>query len=245
MSAEQINNSKTMNTETLSTTAPKTAAPAPINFGQAGVRLNSLEDAYRFSKYVCASGWAPKGMDKPEAVLIALQHAAELGLPPLAGLQNIAVINGKPGIYGDAALAIVRNSGLLDPKSYSETEVGTPGKDDFGIKITAARVDGNAQSETFTVADAKTAGLWAKQGPWSQYPKRMLKFRARGFLLRDLFGDVLKGLRTVEELHDMPPEVRNVTRSLDEIVGGKPAQLPDIDLAAPASTTTTTEGETA
>ena len=30
----------------------------------------------------------------------------------------------------------------------------------------------------------------------------MLKFRARGFLLRDAFGDVLKGMRTFEEVRD-------------------------------------------
>ena len=54
----------------------------------------------------------------------------------------------------------------------------------------------------FSVADAKKAGLWGKAGPWSQYPKRMLQLRARGFALRDAFPDVLKGLVTAEEAQD-------------------------------------------
>ena len=86
---------------------------------------------------------------------------------------------------------------------YEEKQVGTRGKDDFGYCITAKRKgDAQAYSETFTVADAKTAQLWGKAGPWSQYPARMLKFRARGFLLRDAFGDVLKGMKTAEEVRD-------------------------------------------
>lgn len=205
---------------------------SPIGFGNTGVQLSTFDDAYRFSKAVALSGWAPKGMEKPESILIALQHAAELGLPPLAGLQNIAVINGKPGIYGDAALALVRKSGLLE--SYEEELVGTQGKDDFGVKITVKRVGQKAQSEVFTVSDAKSANLWGKQGPWSQYPKRMLKFRARGFALRDHFGDVLKGLHTVEELRDIPPE-RNVTpgKALGELIGGPVST--DVKLPVPES----------
>jgi len=55
---------------------------------------------------------------------------------------------------------------------------------------------------TFSVADAKKAGLWGKSGPWQQYPKRMLQLRARGFALRDAFPDVLRGLVTAEEAQD-------------------------------------------
>jgi hypothetical protein len=127
----------------------------------------------------------------------------------MAALSNIAVVNGRPSLFGDAALALVRSSGQLE--SYSEEEVGERGKDSFGYKITAKRRGFDPQSETFTTADAKTAKLWGKTGPWTDYPARMLKFRARGFLLRDVFGDVLKGLRTMEEVRDIPAEPVNVT----------------------------------
>jgi len=195
-----------------------TTAPKPlINYGAQGVKLASLEDAFRFANAIVASGFAPRGMEKPEAVLVAIQLGAELGLTPMAALQNTAVINGRPAIYGDAALALVRASGLLE--SFNEEEVGEAGKDSFGIRVTATRRDGSKGSETFTIGDAKAAKLWGKAGPWTDYPRRMLKFRARGFVLRDVFGDVLKGLRTAEEVRDYPEE-RNITPLSEKVSGG-------------------------
>ena len=172
-----------------------------ISVSNKGLQLSTLDDMWRFAQCVVKSGFAPKGMEKPESVLIAVEMGYEVGLSPMAALQNTAVVNGRPTIYGDAALALVRGSGLLD--FYEEKQVGAKGKDDFGYCVTAKRKgDSSSYSETFTVADAKVAGLWGKPGPWTQYPARMLKFRARGFLLRDAFGDVLKGMRTYEEARD-------------------------------------------
>jgi hypothetical protein len=156
-------------------------------------------------------------MEKPESVMIAIQFGMEIGLTPMAALQNMAVINGRPAIYGDAALALVRSSGQL--VSYKETEVGEPGKDSHGFTVTVQRRGFDAASETFTMGDAKAAKLWGKAGPWTDYPKRMCKFRARGFLLRDQFGDILKGLRTAEEARDIPAEI-NVTPLADKLAGG-------------------------
>ncbi len=195
---------------------------AQIAFGNQGVQLASIDEAFRFAKAVVASGFAPKGMEKPESVMIAIQLGMELGLTPMAALQNTAIINGRPAIYGDAALALVRSSGQL--VSYAETEVGEPGKDTHGFTVTVQRRGFDAASETFTVADAKAAKLWGKAGPWTDYPKRMLKFRARGFLLRDQFGDILKGLRTVEEARDIAPEI-NVTPLADKLAGGLSAAI--------------------
>lgn len=191
---------------------------SPIGFGAQGVQLASLEEAYRFANAIVASGFAPKGMEKPEAVLVAIQLGAEIGLTPMAALQNTAVINGRPAIYGDAALALVRSSGLLE--SYKEEEIGEAGSDGHGYRVTAIRKGNQAAVETFTVADAKRAKLWGKAGPWSDYPKRMLRFRARGYVLRDLFGDILKGLRTVEEARDIPSEPVNVTPVSEKVSEG-------------------------
>ena len=78
--------------------------------------------------------------------------------------------------------------------------------------VTVTRRNEGESSQAFSVADAKKAGLWGKQGPWTNYPDRMLLFRARGFILRDVFGDVLKGFKTTEELADIP---RDITGQVD------------------------------
>lgn len=203
--------------------ASTVATKAPINFGDTGIQIRTLDEAYRFGQYVIKSGLAPKGFDTPEGILIALQHAAELGLSPMQGLQSVSVINGRPGIFGDTALALVRRSGLLE--SYSQKTEGEG--DARRSTVTLKRKGEGETSSSFSVADAKKAGLWGKAGPWTQYPDRMLLFRARGFGLRDGFGDVLKGLRTVEELQDLPAEPRNVTHTggLAAAVDGEPKAL--------------------
>lgn len=171
---------------------------SPVAIGKFGIELSTMEDLYRFSQAVAVSGFAPKGMEKPESIMVAIQHGFELGLKPMQSLQSIAVINGRPGIYGDAALAIVRNSGELE--EFSETITGEGDKRTAVCKI---KRNGFAAAESsFSMADAQRAGLLGKPGPWSQYPERMLKFRARGFALRDNFGDYLRGLKTVEEITD-------------------------------------------
>jgi len=120
-----------------------------IAFGAQGLEIATLSDAIRFGKYICAANLAPKGLESPEGVLIALQLGQEIGLAPMAAIQNIAVINGRPSVYGDSALALVRATGLLE--KYKVTEVGEPGSDDFGICVTAKRKGFDEASETFTV----------------------------------------------------------------------------------------------
>jgi hypothetical protein len=119
----------------------------------------------------------------------------------MQSLQSIACINGRPSVWGDAALALVMGS----PVCANIQEVIDGEGDDMTAKCIALRKGYPAATVgKFSVADAKRAGLWGKSGPWSQYPKRMLQLRARGFALRDAFPDVLKGLVTAEEAQDYP-----------------------------------------
>lgn len=185
-----------------------------IAFGSQGIALASIEDAYRFAKCVIDSRLAPRGFDTPQAVLVAMQFGAELGLGPMASLQNIAIVNGRPTLWGDAVPAVCNATGAVE--SYKDEQIGNAADDTLGFRVTIQR---KWRTEpivrSFTVANAKRAGLWGKQGPWSQYPERMLLMRARTFAYRDAFPDALRGIGTVEESRDHG-EPKNVTRSLDE-----------------------------
>lgn len=190
-----------------------------VPIGNRGIAPSSMDDLYRFATAVSKSGLAPKGIETPEAIFVALEMGLEVGLPMMAALQNIAVINGRPAIWGDAQLAVVRSTGelALFEEWYEENGKRLPRNPAAFTDATSAvcRVQrsGYEPAETaFSVADAKRANLWGKSGPWTQYPARMLKHRARSFALRDQFGDALRGLRTVEEVQDDPvAAARNVT----------------------------------
>lgn len=166
--------------------------------------LNTFEEAWRFAKMIAGSDLAPKDYKgKPENVVVAIQMGLEVGLSPMAALQNIAVINGRPSIWGDAALAIV----MVHPHYEAHEEPTVEGADDKRTATFKIKRRGHPlHIQTFSVADAKKAKLWGKEGPWSNYPDRMLKLRARGFGLRDKFADALRGLITTEEAIDIPAD---------------------------------------
>jgi hypothetical protein len=177
---------------------------APILFGKHGFEPTDLDGAWRIATMVAQSGLAPTHFrNNPAAICVAAAMGAELGFTFLQSLRNIAVINGRPSVWGDLALALVMRSGLVaDFREWIE------GDEDTRTAICAGKRTGmpEGRQQAFSVADAKKAGLWGKQGPWTQYPDRMLQMRARGFLLRDLWPDVMTGFVVREEAMDLPPE---------------------------------------
>jgi hypothetical protein len=179
-----------------------------------GVTITDMDTALRLAKIIAASGLLPRSYyennnDPVACCFVALQLGGEVGLSPMASVQNIAVINGRPGLYGPAQLAVVEASGRL---ASIEERIEGEG-DDRAAVCTVQRVGRPARTVRFTVGDAKRAGLWDKRGrngapgPWQQYPERMLQARARSFALRDVFPDILLGLgHSAEELADIPPD---------------------------------------
>lgn len=149
--------------------------------------------------------WVPRsyrnrdGTPNLAKVEVGIMHGMELGLRPLAALQSIAVINGMPCVWGDGMLALCEDSGLLaDMKESFEGE----GEQIRAVCQIVRRGRATPISEEFSVAMAKKANLWSKDGPWQNYPSRMLRMRARAWALRAAFADVLRGVRSAEEVQD-------------------------------------------
>ena len=165
---------------------------------------SNLQEAMQYAEIMAKSTVVPKQyQSRPGDILVAVQMGADLGLKPMQALQNIAVINGRPCIWGDALLALVQaHPAFEDIKETIENGVAT---------CTVKRKGQQPHTVTFSLEDAKKAGLLGKPGPWSQYTNRMLALRARGFALRDRFADALGGLITAEEAQDYPTETRDVT----------------------------------
>lgn len=150
--------------------------------------------ADKFSK---AGNMVPKEFQgQPDKCFAAIYKGASLGLDAFTSLQRIAVINGRATIWGDTALALVRKSGLMT--KFKEEIFEENGK--LIARCTVQRIYAHDESITeFSQEDAVKAGLW-NQNTWAKYPKRMLKYRARAFALRDMFSDVLDGLHLKEEM---------------------------------------------
>ena len=195
-----------------------------IMAGETGLQLRSLDDMFRFAQYAVKSGLVPDSFKTPEQVLIAVQAGAELSLPPMKALSSICVIKGRPTLWGDTALGLVRNSEKLEYcKEFFEVNGKVLADKDIQyekLELYPAGLTATCETKrvgetepvfrTFSVADAKLAGLWKKAGPWTTHPKRMLMYKARAFNLRDTFPDILGGMHLTEEMIDqelLPPPV--------------------------------------
>lgn len=162
------------------------------------LRPQNINEAHQLATMIANSQLAPKDFrGKPDDTLVAMMMGNELGLNAMQSIQNIAVINGRPSIWGDSMLALVQNHSAF--VAIKETF------DDSTMTATCQvkRKGGYWHEVTFSQADAQQANLWGKQGAWTQYPKRMLKLRARGYALRDQFADALAGLISAEEAQDI------------------------------------------
>lgn len=159
--------------------------------------FDNLDNALKCAEIIAKSGICPKDYkDKPTDVLVAVQFGMEVGLTPMQALQNVAVINGRPTLWGDAMLAL-----CVSKSDYEWHDEGFDEKSQKGWCYVKVKSRQELYRE-FSVEDAKIAGLYNKVGPWKTYPKRMCMLRARGFALRDAFPHHLKGLKIAEEVKD-------------------------------------------
>ncbi len=185
----------------------------------------TFDQALQFSEYLAASEMVPKAYrGKPGDCLIAMQWGMEIGLKPLQALQSIATINGKPGLFGDAGKAILLAAGceideddmaIVRTNGYARCKITRPGR--------------KPTERTFSEADAATANLWGKEGPWKTYPYRQMMWRAFWFAARDAASDLLRGLNGAEELVDyQATEPKNMGTAEEVKPGetGKPALPP-------------------
>jgi hypothetical protein len=211
--------------------APLVAGAKPM-----AIVPTTMEEAYRLANAVCEAGMAPNGLNTPPKAMIAILHGLEIGLTPMAALQRIAVVNGRPVLWGDGAVGLVRASGLCE---WLKERIEGEGDKRVAVCEAKRRNEPEPIIRMFSVADAKRAGLWEKQGPWRQYPERMLQMRARAFALRDGFADALGGLYLREEIEadeparaPAPPQIAATAQSRR---APPPPQLVSAPVSSPES----------
>ena len=160
----------------------------------------TMGEAVEFAERIARSGLVPdQYQGKPNNVLVAVQWGYELGLAPMQALQNISVINGRPSVWGDSQVALVKAHPAF--RGLREWQEG----DTCFCEVKRALPDGEIEVtiKSFSLDQARKANL-LNRPTWKSYPDRMLQMRARGFALRDAFPDALKGLLSVEEAQDYP-----------------------------------------
>ncbi len=170
------------------------------NTGGFSLSPQNLNEAMQLAELMANSEMVPKDyIGKPGNVLIAVQMGAELGLKPVQALQNIAVVNGRPSVWGDGLRALIMSAPDL---------VGIQDTLDSSSMIARCVINRNINGNVvefigeFSQEDAVNAGLWGRN-TWKNYPKKMMEWRAFGYAARKAYADRLRGIQLAEEQRDV------------------------------------------
>lgn len=203
----------------------------------------SPEEAIKMAQMISRSQLCPdQYRNRPEDVFLVGMYGAEIGLTWMSALKNCYVINSRVSLYGDVMFALLLPCAAFEylKDSYdAEAKIAT-----CEIK----RRGKPARVESFSYADAKAAGLVAKNPNYDKYTKDQLAWKARWRAARPEFADVFHGMYIVEEAVDLPPpgplveqreaikSPRAITQLLDDLAGRResaPQRAPGEEPAPP------------
>ena len=205
-------------------------ARAPRPLVKAGFTFlpDTWESLYAYAKEISQTDFVPKSMiGKPGAVLACWQKGQEVGLPPMAALESIAIINGRPSIHSYGYWSLIISHPLCE--WFRETAPDEALKQGYGECTIKRRGNLHEVTRRFSMEEAKAAGLLTKDN-WKNYPGDMLQNRARHRAGDDAIPEAAQGLLPADVARDIPEEPRDVTpeplkipRPIKEPSNGQPA----------------------
>jgi hypothetical protein len=169
----------------------------------------SWEQLYNYAKEISLTDFVPKAMQgKPGAVLAAWQKGQEVGLPPMASLESIAIINGRPAIHSNGYWSLITGHPLCE--WFTELPPDEALQKGYGECTIKRRGNPHPIVRRFSMAEAKTAKLTEKDN-WKNYPGDMLQNRARHRAGDDAIPEAAQGLLPADVARDLEP--RDVTEA--------------------------------
>ncbi len=188
----------------------------------------SFESAQRMALALSSSSIVPesfRGKQNLGNCLIALEVAQRLGASPLAVMQNLYIVHGKPAWSSQFVIAAVNSTGRYTPLRFDISGEGE--KKQCIAWATEKETGQRLESPAVSIAMAKAEGWIDKNGSkWRTMPDLMLRYRAATFFGRLYAPEILLGMSASEEIEDAEGQFKRRMKKIG------PAE----DLA-PASTT--------
>jgi|LGVE01.1.fsa_nt_gb hypothetical protein len=194
-----------MTTEKQNLPAVPTAANISTNNATAFSGPAGFESAQRMAMALVTSTMVPKdyqGKDNMGNALIALEMAQRVGASPMAVMQNLHIIHGRPSWSSSFIIAALNSCGRFSPLRFTVESEGD-GKKCIAWAYDKATGDVLEGPES-SIAMAKAEGWATKNGSkWKTMPDLMLRYRAAAFFGRLYAPDVLMGMHTDDEVQDI------------------------------------------
>jgi len=201
-----------MSTENLPAKSENTL-PVQAGFGNA----DSFELLQRQAKLLASSELVPKEFQNKLAnCVIALEMANRIGASPMAVLQNLYIVHGKPSWSSQFIIAALNSTGAFSPLRFS---ISGDGEKKTCVAWAVEKETGERlESPPVSIEMAKREGWLSKSGSkWQTMPELMLRYRAATFFGRLYAPQILMGMRTMEETQDII-DITPETPAADEIV---------------------------
>lgn len=165
--------------------------------------VNTFEHAQRVAKMLAASDLIPKEFKgNIQNVMIALELANRIGASPLAIMQNLYIVHGKPSFSSTFIISAINSCKRFDPLRFKVEGTG----DEMSCiawtteKGKTERIEGPA----VTMKMAKLEGWIEKNGSkWKTMPELMIRYRAAAFFGRLFAPEIMMGMHTREEILDV------------------------------------------
>ena len=211
--------------------------------------LQSFEHVQRVANMLSASDLIPKEYrNNIPNTMIALEMANRISTSPLMVMQNLYVVNGKPGWSSQFIIASINSCGRFRKLRFDMLNDGAargcvawtvekhiPISDTI-ITLKQAKESGIPviESPYVDMAMAKAEGWIDKSGSkWKTMPDLMLRYRAATFFGRIHTPEIMMGMQTQEEILDIPhEEVELISeQNVKDLFNEKRALLSDDELA--------------
>jgi hypothetical protein len=139
-----------------------------------------------------AQGFLPSWVKTRGQAVAVLLAGRELGIPPMRAFRVLFSIEGKVELASSEMLALLMRGGVRIQWVRSDHEVA---------HVKMERPGQPPHEETFTIDDAKRAGL-ASKSIWQKYPKNMLRARCASNAARWYAPDLLGNAYAEGEISD-------------------------------------------
>ena len=187
------------NTETAIVTTSTDALPAPLNL----FSLDMFREAWKVAEQLAKSRLIPQNFqNNPPDCIIAMEMAQRIGASIFSVMQSLYIVHGRPGWSAQFIIAALNSCGRFSPLRFDMV-----GEGDARTCTAWALEKGSGEKLTgppVSIDMSKKEGWYNKNGSkWQTMPELMLRYRAATFFGRLYAPDILMGMRTAEELHDI------------------------------------------
>lgn len=174
--------------------------------------------AYQMAQGLAQSTLVPQTFqNNPANCLIALEQSNRLGISPMAVMQNLYIVQGKPSFSSSFVIGLINASGKYDMELQFDEEE----KDGKPYACTCwTNLDGRKVNGIKITMDMADKEGWSKKNgsKWVTMPQVMLRYRAASFFARMNCPELSIGLYTKEELDDFSADKKKSKASLNEIL---------------------------